>query len=374
MHKEDVSYDKEDLKVIIDDSKIDISVLDYITIKEKYDLYLRTISYLDNFISFEHLQSVFKDKISKTKLFNDLNVLCELSFVRKIFVGRNSYYILTRKSKTYLNKRNEHSYIENPSNKKLLKNLLIFDHLIAEKGKKIDYENCKDYKGYVNINFDNQIEKSIDFNKYNLDINESFYYQLNKMNLDSYFIENGSIRYLDQMNLLKESKSDILSDLNKRNYYINKFYIGDKKLLLEIFFIDNENIKSSKYLSVLFMLENNLKKLYFKPGMQAIKYNLKIITKDAFRKNLLEKSLKKLIEERLINKETVLNTNSNQIEGRKNLRSVAIDFTYNLEQTLWAINEVSVITYNTERFFYTANDSLKKIKAEELNILNLIKD
>ena len=84
--------------------------------------------------------------------------------------------------------------------------------------------------------------------------------------------------------------------------------------------------------------------------------------------------MKKLIEERLINKETVLNTNSNQIEGRKNLRSVAIDFTYNLEQTLWAINEVSVITYNTERFFYTANDSLKKIKAEELNILNLIKD
>ena len=176
-----------------------------------------------------------------------------------------------------------------------------------------------------------------------------------------------------QMNLLKESKSDILSDLNKRNYYINKFYIGDKKLLLEIFFIDNENIKSSKYLSVLFMLENNLKKLYFKPGMQAIKYNLKIITKDAFRKNLLEKSLKKLIEERLINKETVLNTNSNQIEGRKNLRSVAIDFTYNLEQTLWAINEVSVITYNTERFFYTANDSLKKIKAEELNIINFVK-
>ena len=148
MRKEDVSYDKEDLKVIVDDKKIDISVLDYITIKEKYDLYLRTISYLDNFISFEHLQSVFKDKISKTKLFNDLNVLCELSFVRKIFVGRNSYYILTRKSKTYLNKRNEHSYIENPSNKKLLKNLLIFDHLIAEKGKKIDYENYKDYRVY----------------------------------------------------------------------------------------------------------------------------------------------------------------------------------------------------------------------------------
>ena len=121
------------------------------------------------------------------------------------------------------------------------------------------------------------------------------------------------------------------------------------------------------------MLENNLKKLYFKPGIQAIKYNLKIIAKDSFRKNLLEKSLKKLIEERLINKRKVLNSNS-IYNNEKNLRSDLIDFTYNFEKSLWAINEVSVITYNTERFFYTANDNLKKIKAEELNIINLIKD
>ena len=251
---------------------------------------------------------------------------------------------------------------------------MILDHLTAEKTKKKEYEKYKGYNICTNIGFDKQIKGSIHFNKYNLMINDKIYHHLNEMKLESYFIDKESTSILEQIKLLKESQSDVLSDLNSRNYYINEFYIGDNKLLLEIFFIDNENIKPSKYLSVLFMLENNLKKIYFKPGIQAIKYNLKIITKDAFRKNLLEKSLKKLIEERLINKEKVLNTNSLESDERKNLRSVAIDLTYNLEHTLWAINEVSVITYNTERFFYTANDNLKKIKAEELNIINLIKD
>ena len=50
MRKEDISYDKDDLKVIVDDKKLDINVLEYIEVKEKYDFYLRCIKYFNNFI------------------------------------------------------------------------------------------------------------------------------------------------------------------------------------------------------------------------------------------------------------------------------------------------------------------------------------
>ena len=47
MRKEDISYDKDDLKVIVDDKKLDINVLEYIEVKEKYDFYLRCIKYFN---------------------------------------------------------------------------------------------------------------------------------------------------------------------------------------------------------------------------------------------------------------------------------------------------------------------------------------
>ena len=45
MRKGVIEYDKEDLKVIVDNNKLNISVLDYIEIEHKYEWYLKAVRF-----------------------------------------------------------------------------------------------------------------------------------------------------------------------------------------------------------------------------------------------------------------------------------------------------------------------------------------
>ena len=76
MHKVSIDYDKKDLKVLINDQKLNISVLDYIKISSNYDWYLKVIRFFGNFTTYEHIVAILNGDCSKTKIFNDLNNMC----------------------------------------------------------------------------------------------------------------------------------------------------------------------------------------------------------------------------------------------------------------------------------------------------------
>ena len=330
MRKEDISYDKDDLKVIVDDKKLDINVLEYIEVKEKYDFYLRCIKYFNNFMTFEHLNWLLKDDLSRGKIFKDINTLCDLSFLKKAFIGKNSYYLLTKKANIYLNQKNEGGYIKNPSNRSMINNLLITDYILFER-KDDDAARELSDNIYRDILNNKKLHESI--NKSHLKIYEvmkSLKLVMNDISDIKNVLEN-------QIKLLNENEGDILSKLKSKNAYIESSEVIDGILILEIIVLDNENYSTSKFKNLLIDIAKIIKELYITAYDPEVKYNISIIAIDAIRKNELEASLSKKIELKY--------------------------FKY--------LNEYNVFTYDTMRFFRYKNDQIKTIDSSEINVIEL---
>lgn len=331
MHKEYISYDKDDMKVLIDDIKLNINVLEYIEVKEKYDWYLRCLKYFGNFITFEHLNLLLKGKFSRGKIFSDINALCDLNFVKKHFIGKNSYYILTKKANIYLNQKNEGGYIKTPANRTMINNLLMSDYLIL--GRK--YNNDESIWSSDNLYKDIINSKSL-----NESINSEHLKVYEVMKTLNLLIENITHvnKFLDnQIKLLNENQGDILSKLKSKNSYIEGSRIINGILILEIIVLDNENISPTKFRTLLIDIAAIIKELYSTPYDPEVKYNISIISIDSIRKNELEINLSK----------------------KEGLRY----FKY--------LNRYKILEYNTMRHFRYKNDKIKSIDLGEINVINL---
>ncbi|WP_275373603.1 hypothetical protein [Clostridium tertium] len=369
MHKEYISYDKDDMKVIIDDIKLNINVLEYIEVKEKYDWYLRCLKYFGNFITFEHLNLLLKGKLSRGKIFNDITTLSDLNFVKKHFIGKNSYYILTKKANIYLKNKNEGGYINKPANRNMIKSLLHLDYLILGI-KDRSYIN-KENEEELNLELESLYEDITNINTFNEGINirhKNVYKILKKLNFKIDLIED-PVRFFDeQINLLNENEGDILSKLKSKNAYIDVANLKNEKLILDILILDNENIQPNKFKYLILDLEDILKELYLNPAEQRVKYNLSIISIDSNRKNNLEAVLPKAIENEILKKDKFLNHYSYQGEllldndNKKTIKS---------QDLLLAFNDYKVLEYDTSRYFRYKNDEIKSIDSSEINVINL---
>lgn len=370
MHKEYISYDKDDMKVIIDDIKININVLEYIEVKEKYDWYLRCLKYFGNFITFEHLNLLLEGKLSRGKIFNDITALSDLNFVKKHFIGKNSYYILTKKANIYLKNKNEGGYINKPANRNMIKSLLHLDYLILGINDR-SYKN-KENEPELNSELDNLYKYISDSKSFNERINirhRNAYKIMKKLNLKIDLIED-PVRFFDeQINLLNENEGDILSKLKSKNAYIEGYGLTNEKLILDILILDNENIQPGKFKYLILDLENIFKELYFNPVEQRVKYNLSIVSIDSNRKNNLETLLPKEIEKEVLKKEKFLSqyldSDGNLILSSDNKKFIKS------QNVLLAFNNYKVLEYDTSRYFRYKNDEIKSIDSSEINVINL---
>lgn len=370
MHKEYISYDKDDLKVIIDDIKLNINVLEYIEVKEKYDWYLRCLKYFGNFITFEHLNLLLNGKLSRGKIFSDINALCDLNFVKKHFIGKNSYYILTKKANIYLKNKNEGGYINKPSNRNMIKSLLKLDYLMLGI-KDRSYIN-KENEPELNSELDNLYKYISDSKSFNENINirhRDVYKIMKKLNFKIDLIED-SVRFFDeQINLLNKNEEDILSKLKSKNAYIEWASLKNEKLILDVLILDNENIRPNKFKYLILDLENIFKELYFNPVEQRVKYNLSIVSIDSNRKNNLETVLPKEIEKEIFEKDKFFSQYSYDGElllfddNKRHIKS---------QNIILAFNDYRVLEYDTSRYFRYKNDEIKNIDSSEINIIDFV--
>lgn len=360
MHKEDISYDKDDLKVIIDDEKLDINVLEYIKVKEKYDFYLRCIRYFDNFITLEHLISILDGKVSRTKIFNDMNELSDLRFIKKQFIGKSSYYILTRKATIYLNKKNEGGYIKTPSNKRMINNLLLLDYLIDKE--------ISDKRKVLNDSINESIYEFKKLSTRKRIAIYTFYEIMKELKLEINFGENTDDFFDNQIVLLKDNGKDILSKLKYKNAHIQEIYKQDGKVVLKIIILDNEDLSAYNYRNIILDIENMIKELYFNQIEDKVKYELNIISMDLERENYLKKSLKDILEFELNIKDKNVKWLFRHGEGiiRDNDMRVVKE-----KDLLFAFKELKVLSYNTIRFFKYKNLDIKSIDSSEINVIEL---
>ena len=363
-----IEYDKEDLKVLINDKKLDINVLDYIEIENKYDLYLRAIRFFGNFATFEHIAAILKGKNSRTKVFKDLNSMCEIYLLRKEELGNYIYFVLTKKAQIYLKQRNNVGYIQNPSDKAIKSNILLVDYLLNNK-LNLTTEDMRSYKseiiGLVH-NFTDYEEyirtcyiylyKTMEYVK---EIEKDFLVeQINLIKKKNEFIEsNGKLRLVKHY--------DVLSKLMLKNIYLINVDNKDDSITIT-FLIQDIGRSVSWYKREIIGISNILRKFYFNPIEKCIKYNL-IIQTDSIdnKKNLvkvqdlfsdLKKQGDRCIEDALRSSSAEVRFIGYYLRHRGDLP--------------WGLNSISIVEYNTFRFFETKSDKINTIDPKQINILD----
>jgi len=368
MLKSNIEYDKEDLKVIVNDQKLNISVLDYIEIENKYDWYLKAFRFFGNFATFEHIAAILKNQYSRTKVFKDLNNMCKISLLRKESLGNYIYFVLTKKAQIYLKQRNNVGYIPNPSDKAIKSNLFLGDYLInsvvsltTDKMRASDnrirmliYEFI-DYEEYIKLCY------SFLYNKMKLidGIETDFLQeQINLINKKSEFVENnGKLRL--------ERYYDVLSKLMLKNIFLIKVQSKPNDITIT-FLIQDIGRSVSWYKQEILKLCSIIAKFYLNPVENYIKFNLIIQTDSIENKNNLIKvqnifnSLKKQ-RERAVNDMLRWST----VEARY----MGSYFTHRGDLP-WALNDISIVEYDTIRFFATKSDKINTIKNGQINIID----
>lgn len=368
MLKSTIEYDKEDLKVLIDDKKLDISVLDYIEIENKYDWYLRAIRFFGNFATFEHIAAILKVKHSRTKVFKDLNSMCELYLLRKEELGNYIYFILTKKAQIYLKKRNNVGYIPNPSDKAVKSNLLLGDYLLNNKlnltiGDRKSHKseiigliyNFTDYEEYIRTCYMYLYREMAGVKEIEKDF---FVEQVNLIKKKSEFIEsNGKLRLVKYY--------DVLSKLMLKNIYL--LGVGSKDYSVTITFLIQDIGRSvSWYKKEIIGISNILRKFYFNPIEKCIKYNLIIQTDSIDNKNNLVK-VQKLFSDLKKQREKSIEYALRPISAERRFIGSYLRHRGDLP---WGLNNISIVEYNTVRFFETKSDKINTIDHKQINIVD----
>jgi hypothetical protein len=387
MLKEIISYDKEDMNVIVNDKKLKINILEYIEVKEKYEWYLKCLNYFGNFATYEHIATILKFKYSKTKVFNDLDRLCDLHFFRKELIGKNIYFVLTKKAQIYLKKKNNVGYIESPSDRAIRSNLLLADYETAFKESssitllKQDPNTIIDHNEEYNDALYTVIETGYGFEEGNKLAIEFLY----KCIRNSKLLEIKDVNFLDEQIILSKKADEMVK--TDRNVRVVKYYDGLSKLSLKkVHFIDFEfdednNIlitflildngrTISSYKDIILSIDNFLKNIYFNPIDQELKYNFLIVTNNIDEKEEVEFKLGNLFNSLKEKRENYKNNNTTFLDGKKEIYPVYLELLFERERTAWALNEFRVVEYNTSRFFEVTNDKLNNLSKNHLNIID----
>lgn len=370
MLKSTIEYDKEDLKVIVNDQKLNIIVLDYIEIQNKYEWYLKAFRFFGNFATFEHIAAIFKNQYSRTKVFNDLDNMCEMHLLKKEALGNYIYFVLTKKAQIYLKQRNNVGHISNPSDKAIKNNLLLGNYLLnnrlwltTEKMRVSDNEistlisDFSDYEEYTRLCYRNL------YNRMNTisGIKSGFLQeQINIISKKSEFIEsNGKLRFVRYY--------DALSKLILKNMYLVDFESNHNDITITFLIQDIER-STSWYKHEILNIESILKDFYFNPIRKCINYDV-IIQTDSIdnKKNLVKvqalfNDLKKKGEKYI----------KDMMEGGLG-ESTLIDYYLIHRRDLpWGLNNINIVEYNTVRFFENKSDKINNIDHTQVNILELL--
>lgn len=373
MHKVSIDYDKEDLKVLINDQKLNISVLDYIKISSNYDWYLKVIRFFGNFTTYEHIVAILNGDCSKTKIFNDLNNMCSLHLLRREKLGNYIYFVLTKKAQIYLKQRNNVGYIPNPSIKALKSNILLADYLINNQ---INFVTAKIRKSKNKLG--TLVYEFTDYENY---IKCCYMHLYNKMKNIKGIKENFLKEQIELTNkddiLVKSEKNtrivksyDIFSKLMLKNVYINK--LDTKPNSMEItFLILDISYSINWYKKIILLISNSLKQLYFSPLEQSIKYNLVVQTDNKENEINLSKKLRKIVVELKEVRDNYIKRNTSEdVFNGKIIYDFNLEHMYLSEKYAWGLNNISFIEYNSSRFFETRGDKINTIDPEQLNIID----
>lgn len=373
MHKVSIDYDKEDLKVLINDQKLNISVLDYIKINSNYDWYLKVIRFFGNFATYEHIVAILNGDCSKTKIFNDLNNMCSLYLLRKEKLGNYIYFVLTKKAQIYLKQRNNVGYIPNPSIKALKSNILLVDYLLNNQ---INFTTDKIRKSKNKL-----VTLGSEFIDYENYIKCCYSFLYNEMKNIKGIKENFLKEQIELINkndeLVKSEKNtrlvkfyDVLSKLMLKNIYISK--LDTKPNSMEItFLILDISYSINWYKKIILLISNSLKQLYFSPLEQSIKYNLVVQTDNKENKiNLSEKLRKIVVELKEVRDNYIKRNTSEDVFNDKVIYNFNLEFMYSYESYAWGLNNINVTEYNTSRFFETRGDKINTIDPKQINIID----
>ena len=370
MLKSSIEYDEEDLKVIVNDQKLDIRVLDYMEIKLKYDWYLRAFRFLGNFATREHISALLKGRYSETKVFNNLKSMRSMHLLRKETLGKYVYFVLTKKAQIYLKQRNNVGYIDNPTDKAMKSNLLLGDYLINNR------LNLATEKIRTS---DNQISMLIsEFSNYEEYIKLCYKFLYNKMkNIDG--IENDFLQeqislinkkseFIDNTDKLKaERNCDVLSELMSKDIYLINVESKTNDITIT-FLIQDIGRSVSWYKLEILKLCSIIAKFYLNPVENYIKFNLIIQTDSIENKNNLikvQKIFNNLKKSREIVVEDMLRWNTVET------RYVGSYFSHRGDLP-WALNDISIVEYNTVRFWETKSDKINTIENNQVNIIEFV--
>jgi len=370
MLKSNIEYDKEDFNVVVKDQKLNISVLDYIEIENKYEWYLKAFRFFGNFATFEHIAAILKNQYSKTKVFNDLNNMCDMHLLRKEALGNYIYFVLTKKAQIYLKQRNNVGYIPNPSDKSIKSNLLLLDYLLnnqlplkTDNMRTSDNEiimlisDFKDYKEYIRACYFLLYKQMIKIE----DIKKDFLIeQVNLLKKKSEFIENnGKLRL--------ERYYDALSKLMLKNIYLISVASKADEITIT-FLIQDIDRSDSWYKHEILKIEAILREFYFNPIKKCIKYDLILQTNSIENKNNLSK-VQKLFNNLKAKGDKYIKKSLSEGFGEQTL----IDYyLIHWVKTPWHLNSISIVEYNTIRFFEMKSDKINTIDATQMNILKLL--
>ena len=364
MLKSTVEYDREDLKVVVNDQKLNINVLDYIEIQNKYEWYLKAVRFFGNFETFDHIAAIFKDQYSRTKVFKDLNNMCEMHLLKKEALGNYIYFVLTKKAQIYLKQRNNVGHISNPSAKAIKSNLLLGDYLINS-GVSLTTEKMRAS--------DNKISMLIsEFRDYQEYIKLCYIFLYNKMkSIDG--IETDFLQ--EQINLINKKNNgkprlvphhDTLSKLMLKNIYVISVQNKPNDITITFLIQDIER-STSWYKHEILNIESILRDFYFNPIRKCINYDV-IIQTDSIdnKKNLVKvqalfNDLKKKGEKYI----------KDMMEGGLG-ESTLIDYYLIHRRDLpWGLNNINIVEYNTVRFFENKSDKINTINTSQINIIGL---
>lgn len=368
MLKSSIEYDKEDLKILINDQKLDIKVLDYIEIENKYDWYLKAFRFFGNFATFEHIAAILKGKYGRTKVFKDLNKMCSMSLLRKEALGKYVYFVLTKKAQIYLKQKNNVGYIANPSDKAMKSNLLLGDYLLNNR-LNLTTETIR--------SSDNQISMLIsEFSNYEEYIKLCYKFLYNKMkNIDGIetdFLQeqisliNKKSEFIDNTDKLKaERNCDILSDLMSKDIYLINVESKTNDITIT-FLIQDIGRSVSWYKLEILKLCSIIAKFYLNPVENYIKCNLIIQTDSIENKN------------NLIKVQNIFNNlkKSREFAVEDMLRWGTVETRYmgsyfrHRGDLPWALNDISIVEYNTVRFLETKSDKINTIENNQVNIID----
>ena len=370
MLKSNIEYDKEDFNVVVKDQKLNISVLDYIEIENKYEWYLKAFRFFGNFATFEHIAAILKNQYSKTKVFNDLNNMCDMHLLRKEALGNYIYFVLTKKAQIYLKQRNNVGYIPNPSDKSIKSNLLLLDYLInnREALKIYNVENTKSklfslisdldyYEEYIRTWCLALYKRMIEIEGIKKD---SLIKQANIITKNREFIKiNGKSRH--------SKYYDDLSKLMLKNIYLINFESKPNDITIT-FLIQDIGRSILWYKKEILKLCSILKNFYLNPVENYIKFNLIIQTDSIENKNNLikvQKIFNSLKKDRERAVEDMLRCSTLET------RYMGSYFTHRGDLP-WALNDIRIVEYNTIRFFETKSDKINTIDTNQINVIELV--